>query len=592
MFKMSDRLQREVSRRFGRGTRRVLVALSSAALVGCSSLASERVLPSPASPASVAVSSEPSVSPAREFKKEELFRLLVAEFAANQGDLALAVSNYVAVAKESRDPGVAERAMRFAIYAKDEVAALEAAELWTEISPEEEQVRQVYGALLLRSGRLEEAVAQFETILATPGERADRGFDAISELLSREQNREAALDAMARLVSGRETNPHALFAYAKLAARAGEVEKALELLERLLDIDNEHAAGSVLYARLLQQRGNLSDALDALAQTLETTPSAQAVRMTYARLLIEAKRFDEARVQFERVLADDPENLDVRYALGLLLLQTNRPEDARAQFLGLTDNPPRRAAAYYYLGQIDESQEKYDQALEEYRRVDRGEHFLNAQIRVAVILAKQGAIEQARDHLHALPRQNAQQDIRIFRAEAEILANSDRLEEAMDVYDRALVDYGSHTDLLYARAMLAEKLDRLDVLESDLRTILENEPDNADALNALGFTLADRTDRYEEALELISRALELRPDDFYILDSMGWVMYRIGRYREALEYLRRALSLSEDPEVAAHLGEVLWTMGEKDAAREVWATALQTTPDDQRLLEVIKRFTD
>ncbi len=341
MFKMSDRLQREVSRRFGRGTRRVLVALSSAALVGCSSLASERVLPSPASPASVAVSSEPSVSPAREFKKEELFRLLVAEFAANQGDLALAVSNYVAVAKESRDPGVAERAMRFAIYAKDEVAALEAAELWTEISPEEEQVRQVYGALLLRSGRLEEAVAQFETILATPGERADRGFDAISELLSREQNREAALDAMARLVSGRETNPHALFAYAKLAARAGEVEKALELLERLLDIDNEHAAGSVLYARLLQQRGNLSDALDALAQTLETTPSAQAVRMTYARLLIEARRFDEARVQFERVLADDPENLDVRYALGLLLLQTNRPEDARAQFLGLTDNPPR-----------------------------------------------------------------------------------------------------------------------------------------------------------------------------------------------------------------------------------------------------------
>ncbi len=160
----------------------------------------------------------------------------------------------------------------------------------------------------------------------------------------------------------------------------------------------------------------------------------------------------------------------------------------------------------------------------------------------------------------------------------------------MTVYDAALGEYPQNSDLLYARAMLAEKLDMLDVLEQDLREILSKEPNNADALNALGYTLADRTDRHEEALELIKRAYELRPNDHYVVDSMGWVMYRLGRYDEALKFLRRALELKNDPEVAAHLGEVLWVMGDKKAAREIWNTALESTPDDKRLLDVIKRF--
>lgn len=160
----------------------------------------------------------------------------------------------------------------------------------------------------------------------------------------------------------------------------------------------------------------------------------------------------------------------------------------------------------------------------------------------------------------------------------------------MGVYDTALDEYPGNSDLLYARAMLAEKLDMIEVLERDLREILSREPNNADALNALGYTLADRTNRYEEALELIKQAYELRPDDHYIVDSMGWIMYRLGRYEEALKFLRRAMELNNDPEVAAHLGEVLWVMGDKAAARKIWNTALESTPDDERLLDVIKRF--
>ena len=528
--------------------------------------------------------------PAREFTKEELYRLLVAEFAAKRDDMPRAVREYLAVAHSSADVGVAERAVRLAMNAGDETASLEAARIWASIAPQDSQAMQVYGALLMRAGKLDEAVAQFETIVKDNGPEA--GFDTVSELLSRERDKKSALRAMEQLTAPFQGNPHALYAFAKLAARAGELEQASELLEHLLAIEPDHERGVVFYTRLLQQTGNITLALETLESALEKNQDSQPIRMTYARLLVDAKHYDEARQQFEILTEQAPDSTDVRYALGLLLLQTNHPEEAKNHFEFLTDSPERRITAHYYLGQIAETSEEFEEALSAYSRVDRGEHFLNAHIRIAVILARLGDVEKAREHLQGIPRQDTQQDIRIYRAEAEILSRNDRLEDALTVYDRAIEQHDGNADLLYARAMLAEKLDRLDILERDLRAILSAEPDNADALNALGFTLADRTDRYDEALTLLERALKLKPEDYYVIDSMGWVLYRMGRLAEAVEYLERAFSLSDDAEVAAHLGEVLWVMGRKDAARVVWDTALQTTPDDKMLLEVIERFSN
>ncbi len=556
-------------------------------LAGCTSVATEPAMVAPAAGAEA----EPSPD-TREFSKQELYDLLVAEMAAKRDQLPVAIEKYLRVARQSHDPGVAERAVRLAMYAKDPEGSLEAARLWTEVAPDATNPRQVYGTLLMRTGRIDEAVEQYQVIISSASEGIDHGFDLVGQLLGRERNRQVALDVMRRLVSGHEENTHGLFAYARLAARAGQVEQAAGLLEKLLSIDPRHESGAVLYARVLQQEGNVPEALDALARSLEKNPDSQAVRMTYARLLVDARRYDEALQQFQKLVVANPGNVDVQYAMGLLLLQTNRPTAAREHFVRLAESADHRDVARFYLGQIAESLDQHDEALAAYKSVGRGEHYLNAQVRVAVILAKQGDVDAAREHLHGLQRNNPQQDIRIVRAEAEILSSSDRLEEAMAVYDEAIDAHAGNTDLLYARAMLAEKLDLLDVLERDLRAILDKEPDNADALNALGFTLADRTDRFDEALTFIQRAIELKPDDFYIIDSMGWVLYRFGRYAEAVEYLRRALSMSDDPEVAAHLGEVMWVMGDKEGGREVWNTALKTSPDDERLLEVIKKFSD
>ena len=546
-------------------------------------------VPTTDAPASAGSVDATAADAVREFDPDDLYRLLVAEIAAQRGELQLAVDNYLFVAMRTRDAGVAERAVRQAMYSGDENKSLRAAKLWTEVSPDDLTARQIYGALLLRAGQTNRAVEQFEVLLS--GDDGEQGFDLMSELLSRERDRDKAFLTMGRLVQGREANQHALFAYARMAARAGELDRAIELTEQLLQIAPEHERAALFYARVLQQNGDVTRALESLSKTLARAPDSKAVRMTYARLLVEARRYEAALEQFEVLVVMGPEDSDIRYALGLLLMQTNRFEEAKIHFEVLHEFSEHRITAYYYLGQIAERGDRLDEAIEYYRRVDRDEHYLNAQIRVAVILAEQDQIDEARVHLHGVSRGNDQQDIRVYRAEAEILTNYDRLEEAMQVYDQALTAHAHDTDLLYARAMLAEKLDRLDLLERDLRDILSREPDNADALNALGFTLADRTDRYEEAIEFIQQAINLKPDDYYIIDSMGWVLYRVGRHQEALTHLRRAYELSGDAEVAAHLGEVLWVTGDQEGAREIWDTALKSRPDDVNLLEVIERLT-
>ncbi len=521
---------------------------------------------------------------------DAVYRVLVAEFAGRRGELPLALDNYLSVARRTRDPAVAERAVRIAVYARDPERAIEAAQLWAAAAEPDHEARQVLGALLVRADRLPEAKQVLTDLAAERAEDDPAIFPRIANMLSRERSGSASVTVMEAVVSGHSDNVEAQFAYAQLLGRFGEFDKAVGVVQRLrgLDPDNEQVA--VYEAQVLKRQNRDAEAIERLGAYVGEHPDADTARLTYARLLVDAKRYDEAREEFRLLAESAPENTDIAYALGLLLLQTNDLTAAEEQFLKLVDVPDRRSTAWYYIAQIQENTNRPQEALESYRRVDRGEHELNAQIRVAVLVADGGDIAAARRHLHALRGRNRQESVRIFRAEAEILTRAEELDTAMTVYDEALDEFPKDTGLLYARAMLAARLDRIDVVERDLRDVLEREPDNGDALNALGYTLADRTERYEEAYELIKRAYELKPDDHYVVDSMGWVLYRLGRLDEAIRHLRRALELKPDPEVAAHLGEVLWVAGDRDGAKQVWTTALEERPEDKRLLDVMQRF--
>ena len=530
------------------------------------------------------------VRPGIALSENLLYKLLLAEIAGHRGMLDTSIEYYLDLARDTRDHRIVERAARIAVYARDDDAALAAARLWVELDPRNPDPHQVLAIMKLRAGDLEQSAEHLQDIFAYSEGEADEKLWMIANLLGSEKDKGAVLEVMEKLVASQDSSPGALYAFAHVAARLEDLERSRELLEDTLALapDNDNAALS--YISILQRLGREQEALSWLEKKLaQSGENDFNLRMAYARLLMEVRQFGKALDQFELLVDREPENIDVLYALGLLYLQGNRLEEAETLFKKLSAQEHLTDTSNYYLGRIAEEKRQYDEAGDWYQGVYKGEHYFDAQVRLAMLLARKGQVDEARNHLQSIRSRSGQQALVIVQAEGDLLIQAGRYEEAIAVYSEALDD-GYNPDLLYARAMAAEKTGRLDLLEQDLRSILEREPDHAQALNALGYTLADATDRHAEAYDLIKKALELRPNDFYILDSMGWVLYRLGRLDEAVEYLRKALSIRQDPEIAAHLGEVLWVRGEREQAQEVWETALQQTPEDTRLLDVIERF--
>ena len=532
----------------------------------------------------------PEPEAARGLDPDLLYRLMLAEIAGQRGELKVAVDNYVEAARLSRDPRVAERATRIAVYARDDAAALEVARLWAELEPDNVEARQVAAAMLVRRGDVAGALAQLEKVVELrSGERA---YQLITSLLSKEKNKDTALAVMEALVARRADDAQALYAYAQLASFMGEQARAAEAVDRALALKPGWTPAVILKSSILARQKDTAGSLALLESALEERPDDTDLRLYYARRLVDERRLREARAQFLRVLESSPDNTDALYAVGLLSVELNDTDTAVRQFERLVKTGRRVAESSFFLGQIEETRKNYDRALMWYRVVRSGQYWLDAQIRTAVVYFRQGDLERARAHLHNIEPNSAGMEVRLRLAESDLLREADRLQEAFDVLTDALGDMPHNKELLYARALVAEKLDRLDVTEADLRAILEREPDNAQALNALGYTLADRSDRLDEALQYIERAYKLRPDDPAIIDSMGWVHYRLGNYEEALKYLTRAFELMNDPEIAAHLGEVLWVTGDRDGAREVWNKAVSKSPDHRALQDVIRRFTE
>jgi len=527
--------------------------------------------------------------PEIELSKDILFKIMVAEIAGHRGKIELTTKHYLDLAKMTLDPVIIERATRIAVYARNDEASYEAAKLWIEVEPRNPDPHQVLTVMYLRKDNLDEALRHLEIILEVSGGDFDQKLWMVANFLGSEKDKGMVIKLMERLMTNHMNDTDALYAYALVSSRIGDIERAESLFERVLELKPENDTAAMSYVYLLKSNGNMTKALNWLEAVLKDRAESFNLRMTYARLLTDIKRFDEAREQFELLYNKKPDNADLIYALGLLSLQQNQSSEAEKYFENLLELKKYVFDANYYLGRIAEEKKQLDRANNFYFNVQGGDNYYDALIRVSLILAKQGKIEKALTNIRSIEKpKDANRNI-LIQAEAEILIEEERFEEALSVFNTAIEEQ-SHPDLLYSRAMLAEKIDRFDILESDLMSIIEKDPSNAAALNALGYTLADRGERLEDAYNYIKRAYELSPGDFYILDSMGWVLYRLGRLDEAIDFLRKAIDLRNDPEVAAHLGEVYWVMGNEKAAKNVWETALKDTPTDDRLLKVIERF--
>lgn len=572
----------------------VVLALAALVSTGCA-VSPVAVPPESTSPSVAAGESAGAVAkaevPTRDIPPEVMFQLLVADIAAQRGQLGVAVANYRAAAKTAGDPRLAERAARVALFAKALKPALAAATQWVELDPNNPEARRMLASLLLAFGRGPEAEAQFEAYLGLAVDRPNKGFQQVANQLAREQNRVAAMTVMENLLASRQDDPYAWLAHAWLSMRQGNLDQALASVDRAESLKPGWRQAVVLRARVMGLQGRKQEAVDYLAEQLDGELADDPdVRMTYARLLTDLNQMPQALKVFAALAKDYPDNAEVAYAAGVLSLQLKDIDAAKKYFEATLALGRRTLEASYYLGRVNEMQGDRDQALARYLSVRHGDYYVSAHARAATLLAEDGRLEEALELLHGLRVGNDDERVRVYLIEGELLRSTGDLQAAFDFFTQKLDELPNDTALRYARALLAEQLNQLDLAEQDLRTIIDREPDNAQALNALGYTLADRTERYDEALDLIQRAMAVEPNDAAIIDSMGWVKYRMGDLAAARDYLQKALQLVQDPEIAAHLGEVLWSMGEKKAAIELWESYMQKFPGHPGLNKTMKRF--
>lgn len=526
-----------------------------------------------------------------DFPPEVLYQLLVAELAGQRGEIGVAVANYLAAARTSQDAQVAERAARVAIYAQALEQGLEAAELWVKLAPNKAEAREVLAPLLLTFGRAPEAEHHYQRYIALSADKPDRGFLQIAGQLARAKNPLAALSVMDKLVAGQVDNPYAWLGHSQLTLHQAKLDLAVDSVNKALNLKPNWASAVVVRARILALQGDKEAAIGYLEAHREGELGDDiTVGLSYARLLTEVKQLERAREEFERLAERAPRNAEVHYAAGVLALQLNDLDKAQLRLTRVLRLGQRMLEANYYLGRVYEQKDEPKTALKHYFAVRHGEYYLSAQSRAASLLAAQGKLDRARQHLQSLRVANDQEQVRLYLVEGELLRKAGQYQQALDFFTDKLTAMPNDTALRYARALVAEKADRLELAEKDLRAIIEREPSNAQALNALGYTLADRTERFEEALGFIERALKVEPADAAIIDSMGWVQFRMGNHAKAVELLRKALSLIEDPEIAAHLGEVLWRMGNKKDALNVLESALEAHPKHKALIGAMKRL--
>lgn len=534
---------------------------------------------------------KPSGTAPKELDTDIVYSYLAGEIAAISGKLEDSIDHYLRAATLAQDPYAAKRATQIALHVGDAAAAQRAVRRWVELDPNSARARQMAIILFVRAGETEDAYQQMTALLEIGKATSIDGFALISGTLGKKDMAKKGLPLIKQLVINYPGNARALYAQAVVEVASGDLPAAEETLEQVISLDSQWEQPRILIASLMADSGRVDEAMESFQDSLKALPKkATSLRRTYARHLVQNERYEEAIDQFKLLQTQLPEDTDILYALGMLYIEIGDLKTARGYWQSLKDSGDKFHEASYFLAQVEEELGDIESAKENYKAVQKGKFRSDAWIRLAILYGETGQVKEARDLLSKLRLLDKKRAVDAYLTEAIIYQNLKDTKSALAVYEVALKEHPGDTDLLYNRALYAAEIDRIDWLERDLTIIIKKEPDNADALNALGYTLADKTDRYEEAFGYISHAYRLKPDSAAILDSMGWVYYRMGDYEQALHYLKQAHKLLADAEISAHLGEVLWQRGDHSAARSVWKKALDEYPESEILQSVMKRF--
>ncbi len=534
------------------------------------------------------------VRPLADKRAQLMFEIMIAELAGRRGYMDVATEGYLRASKKSDDARIAERATKLAVWGQRWDLAQDAANRWIDLEPDATEARELLAQVLMRGDQPEgAALDQFAELVESA---EDRGvvLNDIFVLLSRENDRPAALATLKGLQSRFPDEAEAHMGVARFMLQQNDRSAAMTAVEQALEVDPEHGPALLTRAQLLSDSGKPAEGLGDIKKALDKDPDNLNLRLGYARLLADVGQYTEANEELEYLFENASDNSDVLLSIGLLALDSKRTDAAQRYLEALLDTGDHRDQAHYYLARIDDQKQSFEAAIKHYESVGEGDLYLSSQLRSAELYAASGqldiGIERVRSLSNLLPDPSMQP--MLITTESRMLQEAGKNEAAVDVLTAGLEKYPRSGELLYARALASDRTGDTATLLSDLEKLIVAEPENANALNALGYFLADENQRLDEAEGYLEKAMLLKPDDPAIMDSLGWLRFRQGDSEAAKRLLERAYELFPDAEIAAHLGEVLWVSGDKTAARSVWEKALVDEPEHAKLVNTMERLTE
>ena len=537
----------------------------------------------------MATAPQAMVTPKTELTPEVIYDYLLAEIAAQRGEFGISSHLFLSLAKSTRDPSLAERAVKAAALGNQGNLALEASTTWAELDPNSLEAEQASSQLLISSGNLNDAKPHLAKLLAREETRAS-GFMALNSLFARQPDKKLVQSIITDLAKPYPNLPEAHFAIAHAALSANDTVVMLAELDTAEKLRPGWEVPPMMRAQLLQKE-SADKAIASYRDFLKKYPKANDVRMALAKLLVNQKHFEEAKPELVQLSKAAKGNPEIHAVLGLLAIEA-KDYPAAEKYLqqSLKNGFKDPEQIYIYLGKLADQQKNDKQALTWFNKVQPGERYLEAKIAQANVIARTKDTDSAIKMLDEVDDLTTEQQIIVIEAQAALLAQAKRNQDSFDLLDKAVQNMANTPDLIFEYANAAERLGKYELMETELNKVIAMKPDYAAAYNALGYSLADRNIRLDLAKELIDKALEISPEDHFMIDSLGWVYYRLGKLDLALEQLRRAYSVQADPEIAAHLGEVLWQQGKQDEAKKIWQGALKDNPDNEVLLNTTKKF--
>ncbi len=519
-----------------------------------------------------------------------LFTLLMAEIAGQRGQYDIALEGYLEAARRTHEPKFAERAAMIAMYMKNSNKTSEAVALWLHQDPRSQAARKIAALFALRAGDKKAATEQLNALLVVDPVGFESAVLELASVLQKEGKINAVYDSLDALSVQHPDQAIIYFIQSLLAVQKNDKNLAEIKINQALKVRPGWDKALIFQAQIAVFSGDLNKAKALLKEASLKYPDNSKIKKMLAQVLIKSENYEEAIEVYQKIISADPKDLESQFAMGLVSLQLNQDDQAEDIFKKLLEQSEWQYQSMFYLGKIEEKRGHMKKALAWFDKVTDGPFVFDASISAISLLEKDKQLNEASLRLTLLQAKFPKQKLRLLLVQAELYNQQKQYEKAFNLLTKALIDFPDQKELLYTRALMAERVNKPDVVEADLKKILAMDPNNVEALNALGYTLLSKSNRYAEAEKYLQQALKFAPGEAVVIDSYGWLQFKLGNNERALGYLQQAYEKQQENEIAAHLAEVLWALGRKDEAKKLFNKAIKDAPDDEYLLDFQRRI--